>query len=184
MKSEALEASLTALDWTLETHSSKNADALGEIYALGIRNVQRIFWDSKNHNMFMSEIGQNTVEEISPITAEPTLDGIIWEGSGRFVAGRDGGVNVADPRSDAENDLPHRRVRSPRSTFAAQRRGDRLLVVYREKTIPQLTGKLLFGDNPSGEIFYVSADNLPKGDRMRTAAYCLATTARPKRFCN
>jgi len=35
--------------------------------------------------------------------------------------------------------------------------------VYREKNIPQLTGKLIFGDNPSGEILYVNADNLPKG---------------------
>jgi hypothetical protein len=34
---------------------------------------------------------------------------------------------------------------------------------YRNGAIKQLTNKLLFGDNPSGEIFYVDADNLPKG---------------------
>ena len=34
---------------------------------------------------------------------------------------------------------------------------------YRSKAIPQLRNKLLFGDNPSGEIFYVDADHLPKG---------------------
>jgi hypothetical protein len=27
----------------------------------------------------------------------------------------------------------------------------------------QLQNKLIFGDNPSGEVFYVSADDLPKG---------------------
>jgi hypothetical protein len=36
-------------------------------------------------------------------------------------------------------------------------------LVYRSTKIPQLTNLLIFGDNPSGEIFYVSADNLPKG---------------------
>jgi hypothetical protein len=36
-------------------------------------------------------------------------------------------------------------------------------MVYRQNTIKQLSNLLIFGDNPSGEIFYVSADNLPKG---------------------
>jgi len=36
-------------------------------------------------------------------------------------------------------------------------------VVYRRKEIPQLANLLVFGDNPSGEIFYVSADKLPDG---------------------
>jgi hypothetical protein len=34
---------------------------------------------------------------------------------------------------------------------------------YRQTAIKQLTNKLIFGDNPSGEIFYVDADTLPKG---------------------
>jgi hypothetical protein len=37
------------------------------------------------------------------------------------------------------------------------------IYVYRGTAITSLTGKLIFGDNPSGEIFYVDADNLPKG---------------------
>jgi hypothetical protein len=36
-------------------------------------------------------------------------------------------------------------------------------MVYRSTRIPQLSNLLIFGDNPSGEIFYVSADDLPKG---------------------
>jgi hypothetical protein len=36
-------------------------------------------------------------------------------------------------------------------------------LVYRNTKISQLTNLLIFGDNPSGEIFYVNADNLPKG---------------------
>ena len=37
------------------------------------------------------------------------------------------------------------------------------LIVYRGTQIPQLSGLLIFGDNPSGEVFYVSADRLPAG---------------------
>lgn len=33
---------------------------------------------------------------------------------------------------------------------------------YRDTAIRQLTSKLIFGDNLSGELFYVDADNLPK----------------------
>jgi hypothetical protein len=34
---------------------------------------------------------------------------------------------------------------------------------YRKTAIKLLTNKLIFGDNPSGELFYIGADNLPKG---------------------
>ena len=35
--------------------------------------------------------------------------------------------------------------------------------VYRSNEISQLSGLILFGDNPSGEIFAVSADDPPSG---------------------
>jgi hypothetical protein len=137
-------------------------NTLGEIYAYGTRNPQRLFWDSKTGNMFMSDIGQNTVEEISPVTAGANLGWNIWEGSFTFVAGRPGGVITAEPRKD------------PKVTYPVVEYGqlDPLLqnssaaiggLVYRHSRIPQLANLLIFGDNPSGEIFYVSADNLPKG---------------------
>jgi hypothetical protein len=37
------------------------------------------------------------------------------------------------------------------------------VAVYRDDAIPQLRNRLVFGDNPSGEIFSVSADALPSG---------------------
>jgi hypothetical protein len=135
-------------------------DALGEIYAYGIRNAQRLFWDSKNRNMFMSEIGQNAIEEISPVTPGANLGWNVWEGSLRFHS-RDG-VLLGESRTDRKITYP----------VVEYDHSDPLLLsnvaaiggfVYRHKGIPQLTGKLIFGDNPSGEIFYVSADNLPKG---------------------
>lgn len=37
------------------------------------------------------------------------------------------------------------------------------IVVYRSNQIPQLQNMVLFGDNPSGEVFYFNADQLPDG---------------------
>src|SRR5206468_4172898 len=79
---------------------------LGEIYAYGIRNCQRIFWDSKNGNMFMSDIGQDTVEKISSVTAGANLGWNIWEGSFKYMSGRPTGVDAAGPRSDPKVTYP------------------------------------------------------------------------------
>jgi hypothetical protein len=140
--------------------AKNGANALGEIYAYGVRNTQRLFWDSENGNMFMSEIGQNAIEEISPVTPGANLGWSVWEGSLRFH-GREG-VLLGESRTDLVMTYP----------VAEYDHTDPLLLsnvaaigglVYRHNAIPQLTGKLIFGDNPSGEIFYVNADDLPKG---------------------
>jgi hypothetical protein len=139
-----------------------NPSTLGEIYAYGTRNPQRLFWDSKTGNMFMSDIGQNTVEEISPVTAGANLGWNIWEGSFTFVAGRPGGVIAAEPRKDAKVTYPiveYGQLDPLLQNSSAAIGG----LVYRHTRIPQLANRLIFGDNPSGEIFYVNADSLPKG---------------------
>jgi hypothetical protein len=133
---------------------------LGEIYAYGVRNPQRLFWDRKTGDMFMSDVGQNVVEEISPVTAGANLGWNLWEGSFRYL-GREG-VRMENPRGDPEVTYPIAEYGQLDPLFqpnSAAIGG----MVYRADTIPQLAGKLIFGDNPSGEIFYVDADNLPKG---------------------
>jgi hypothetical protein len=198
-------------------------DTLGEIYAYGVRNPQRLFWDSKNGSMFMSDIGQDTVEKVSPVTAGANLGWNIWEGSFRFVGGRGGGggrgpaapaagapappvpaapggppaprgapapgagrgaatrVNVEGPRSD------------PKVTYPVAEFGqlDPLLqgnsaaiggLVYRSGRIPQLSNLLIFGDNTSGEIFYVSADNQPKGGQESIRRILLNDNGTQKTF--
>ena len=56
------------------------------------------------------------------------------------------------------------------------------LVVYRSTTIPQLTNRLLFGDMPSGEVFHVSADQLPKcgQDAIRRVLFVTSKGAAPR----
>ena len=135
------------------------AETLGEIYASGVRNPQRFFWDSKTRRMFVADIGQNIVEEISPVTAGADLGWNDWEGSFPFNKGT---ISTENLRAN------------PSLTYPVVEYGhnDPLLlrnsavtggVVYRQNAIRQLRDLLIFGDNPSGEVFYVHADKLPAG---------------------
>ena len=137
----------------------KNADALPEIYSYGHRNPQRFSWDPKNGNMFEAEIGQNINEEINQIVAGGNYGWNVWEGSFRFFNRE---VSTEEQRSDPKMvypiaDYDHTDPLLQRLAAATG------IYAYRDKAVPQLTNLLIFGDNPSGEIFYVNADALPKG---------------------
>jgi len=136
------------------------AGALPEIYAYGVRNPQRFFWDPKNGNMFLSDIGQDIVEEVSLVTPGANLGWNVWEGSFRFISRQ--AVTTENRRGD------------PKVSFPVVEYGqlDPLLqpnsaangvIVYRGTQIPQIANLVLFTDMPSGEIFYFSADKLPNG---------------------
>jgi hypothetical protein len=134
------------------------AETLGEIYAYGVRNPQRFSWDSKNGRMFVADIGQNQVEEISPVTAGANLGWNKWEGSFKYV---DRQVDLANPRSEAGLTWPI--VEFDHRDPLFQRVAITGVYVYRQTAIRQLEHLMIFGDNPSGEIFAVDADNLPEG---------------------
>jgi hypothetical protein len=140
--------------------SDNNPQTLGEIYASGLRNPQRFSWDSRNGNLFVADIGQNIVEEVSAVRSGDNLGWNDWEGSFGFISRQ--AVRLEHPRSD------------PKMTYPVVEYGqlDPLLQnqsavtmgpVYRHDAIKQLTSLAIFGDNPSGEIFYVNADKLPSG---------------------
>ncbi|MSO56820.1 MAG: hypothetical protein EXQ55_07860 [Acidobacteria bacterium] len=140
--------------------NDNDPNTLAEIYAYGARNPQRFAWDSKTRTMYMADIGQGIAEEITTITKGADLGWRVWEGSFRFVNGAE--VSTDTPRSDPK-------VTYPVVEFAQL---DPLLqnssavtmgYVYRHNRLKRLSNLLLFGDNPSGEMFYVHADKLPAG---------------------
>jgi hypothetical protein len=136
----------------------KKAGALGEIYAYGLRNPQRFSWDPKNHNMFVADIGQNIVEEISLVTAGANLGWNTWEGSFTYGARE---VGMTNQRGDASVTFPV--AEFDHTDPLLRRPAITGVYAYRQPAIKQLTNKLIFGDNPSGEVFYVDADHLPAG---------------------
>lgn len=159
------------------------ADALPEIFAYGVRNAQRFAWDPNDGAMYMSDIGQNIVEEVSPVRAGANLGWNVWEGSFRYVSRQ--AVITEAARSDAKMIYPIVEwdqldpVLLPNNSAASVG-----VIVYRSATVPQLTGRLLFGDMPSGELFHVSADQLPTGgqDAIRRVLFATAGGAAPRRF--
>jgi glucose/arabinose dehydrogenase len=159
-------------------------DALPEIFAYGVRNAQRFAWDAKGGAMYLSDIGQNTVEEVSPVSAGANLGWNTWEGSYRFGGGRLG-VNTEQPRSDPKLVYPIVEWDQLDPVLLPNNSGASVgVLVYRSTAVPQLTGRLLFGDMPSGELFHVSADDLPKGgqDAIRRVLFRTAAGAEPRRL--
>lgn len=140
--------------------------ALGETYAYGMRHPQRFGWDVQTGTLYVADIGERVVEEISIITPGANLGWNQWEGSFRFH--RDDGfpVNLRSPRSDPDVTFPivefdqKDALAIPRGMVAVTG-----IVAYRGDAIPQLKGKLLFGDLASGEVFYIDID--PWQDRIR-----------------
>ena len=138
----------------------KTPDALGEIYSYGHRNPQRFSWDPKNGNMFEAEIGQNLNEEVNQIKAGGNYGWNVWEGSFKYFNRE---VSTDDRRSDKSMIYPIVDFDHSDPLFPSGRLAATGIYVYRETAIAQLTNLLIFGDNPSGEIFYVNADKPPDG---------------------
>ena len=137
-----------------------NDSTLGEIWAYGVRNPQRFAWDPETDRMFFSDIGQNIVEELSVASRGANLGWNDWEGSYRFISRQE--VDLRSPRGDPSVTYPVAEYGQldPLLQNSSAASG---VFVYRGDAIPQLEDLVLFGDNPSGEIFYVSADDLPEG---------------------
>jgi hypothetical protein len=133
---------------------------LPEIYAYGVRNPQRFSWDSRNGRLFLADIGQNIVEEVSLVTAGANLGWNEWEGSYKYLS-RDG-VALTGMRGDPKVTYPVVEYGQPDPLFQPTSAVTGA-IVYRGTEIPQLTNLLIFGDIPSGEILYVNADMLPSG---------------------
>ena len=134
--------------------------ALAEIYAYGARNPQKFAWDPNNGNFFMSDIGQNTVEELTLVPRGANLGWNVWEGSYRYV-GRDG-VDARSPRGDASVTFPVAEYAQPDPLLLGQSAAVGL-AVYRANRVPAISNMVIWGDNPTGEVFATSADNLPNG---------------------
>lgn len=136
-----------------------DANTLDEIWLIGLRNPQHLAWDAATGDLFVADIGQNTVEEVSRARGGDNLGWNIWEGSFRFTPD---GVSLEDQRGDPAMTYPVAEYdqKDPLLMESAAVTG---LHVVRSDAIAALKDRLLFGDLPSGEIFHVDANRLPEG---------------------
>ena len=94
------------------------------------------------------------------VTAGADLGWNTWEGSFRFISRN--GVDPSGTRAQRGLSYPVAEWGQPDPLLQSQSAATGV-VVYRDTRIPQLRGRVLFGDFPSGEVFHISADNLPRG---------------------
>lgn len=135
---------------------ASGGQALREIWASGMRNPQRFAWDPANGTLYVADIGQGTVEELSPVPKGGNLGWNVWEGSFRF-AGRSQ-VDTSAKRSDPDMTYPIAEF-DHSDPILLNRAAATGVMVYRASHIPELRNRILFGDMPSGEVFHVPADS-------------------------
>ena len=133
---------------------------LGEIYAYGLRNPQRFGWDPRTGTLLLADIGQNIVEELSVVRPGANLGWNTWEGSFGYISRQ--AVDLTRRRSDPSITYPVVEYGQIDPLFQ-ENSAITGVHVYRDTAIPQLANLVLFGDFPSGEIFYIHADKLPNG---------------------
>jgi glucose/arabinose dehydrogenase len=144
--------------WAFDNDSDPNT--FGELYAYGFRNPHRMSWDSVTETMFVTEIGENDVEEINIIRPGENYGWHLREGT--FLVG--GG---ALPAGDSGFTYPVAQYDHDEGSAIASG------FVYRGDNIPSLQGAFVFGDVVNGRIFYSDVDEMiadDDGDPNTTAA--------------
>ena len=96
---------------------------------------------------------------ISLVTAGGNLGWNVWEGS--FGYGREG-VDTSNARGDPKVTFPLVEFAHGDPSVGA-RTAVTGVHVFRSAAIPAMRNKVMFGDNPSGQLFYFDADKLPSG---------------------
>jgi len=135
-----------------------NGKTLKEIYAYGFRNPHRITW-AKSGKMLASNIGQKNIESLNIITPGNDYGWPIREG--RFVIEPYGDLKkiYPVPANDSAYHVTYPVAAYDHDEGKAISGG----FEYWSTTIPDLTGKYIFGDIPTGRLFYVEMADIEKG---------------------
>jgi hypothetical protein len=143
--------------------------ALGEIYALGMRDPHRFSWDrGGTGRMFLGHIGEHDIEGVYDVRAG---DDFGWsEREGPFVFDRAEPCNLYPlPANDASYgyDYPVAAYdhNPPPGTPCTADVGRAIAggFVYRGAGLPQLAGRYIFGDLVQGWVFYTNENQMVRG---------------------
>ncbi len=140
----------------------KNQDthAIKEIYAAGFRNPNRITW-LQHGEMLATNIGQANIEAIDFISKGHDYG---WpDREGQFLMHPDGDVNkiYSLPANDSIFHFTYPSAAYDHDEGKAIAGG----FEYTGRSIPQLKGKYLFGDIPTGRLFFINTKDLLSGEK-------------------
>ncbi len=133
----------------------------GEIYAFGFRNPHRITW-TKNGDMLVCNIGQHHIESVNLVRPGRDYGWPIREG--RFVVDPHGNINNVYPLPDNDSiyNITYPVAEFDHDEGVAISGG----LEYWGNDIPQLKGKYLFGDIPSGRLYCFNIADIRQGKRV------------------
>lgn len=129
------------------------SEKAGEVLAYGFRNPNRIFWD-ENGNLFATDIGQHSIEEINLIEPGKFYGWPIREG--RFMINPFGSFRTLYP-------LPKDDAKKGVSYPLVQLEHDETVAVIGGYFIVEgmLKGNFVFGDIPTGRLFFADLNEKP-----------------------
>jgi len=136
---------------------AKDKDAVGEIYSYGFRNPHRFTWCKKNE-MLAFNVGHANIESIDLIKPGHDYGWPIREGS--FLVNPYGDLKriYSLPVNDSVYKITYPVAEYDHDEGKAISGG----YEYRG-TIPALKGKFLFGDIPTGRLFYIDMADMKQG---------------------
>lgn len=138
--------------------TDQNSKIPGEIYAFGFRNPHRISW-TKSGSMLVCNIGQRHIESVNLVHPGNDYGWPIREG--HFLINPQENIDDIFPLP-ADDSLY--RITYPVAEFdhdegAAISGG----LEYLGNTLPRLKEKFIFGDIPSGRLFYINTTDIQQG---------------------
>jgi glucose/arabinose dehydrogenase len=125
--------------------ASRGAEARGEIWAFGIRNVWRIAFDRANGDLWAGDVGQDTWEEIDIIRRGGNYGWNLREGMHPFTVKANPAIKGSPPRPDLIEPIWEYHHDIGKSVTGGN--------VYRGKAVPELAGAYLYGDYVSGQVW-------------------------------
>lgn len=137
---------------------NENTGALGEIYAYGFRNPQRISW-SKTGRMLVCNIGQANIESLYQVQPGHNYGWPVREGNFAFNPNGDLNKIYPLPPNDSVYGITYPVAEFDHDDGNAFSGG----YEYWGTAVPQLKGKYLFGDIPSGKLFYINLADIKPG---------------------
>ena len=135
-----------------------NTKILKEIYAIGFRNPHRITW-TKAGKMLVSNIGHGNIESVNLVEPGHDYGWPIREGT--FVVNPYGNLNKVFPLP--ANDSIYKFTYPVAQFDHGEGRSITGGYEYTGTAVPPLMGKFLFGDIPSGRLFYFDMADMKQG---------------------
>ena len=133
---------------------------LKEIYAYGFRNPHRITW-TKSGQMLVSNIGHGNIESVNLVKAGNDFG---WpQREGNFALNPSGNLNKVHPlpADDSMYHITYPVIEYDHDEGKAISGG----YEYTGNHVPALKGKFLFGDIPSGRLFYSNMADIKPGQQ-------------------